>query len=237
MTDDPLTFMDHLVELRTRVVWVVAALAVGTVVAAFFYNDLLEILSRPYIEATGGNELAVFQPTEAFTLVLKLALFGGVVLAAPVIIYQIWAFISPALTERERRWVIPMSGALGVLFAIGVTAGFLALPLTLRVLLGFGDQFLEPTIGAEFYLRFAMRFLLGFGIALEFPVFLFAGAAFGMTTSKKLGSWRRYALGIILVAAALLTPGGDPVTLVLLATPMYLLYELTILTIRFVLKK
>lgn len=237
MTGQPLTFMDHLVELRSRLIKVSLALVVATVVAFFFYNDLLEILSRPYLEGTDGLQLAVFQPTEAFTLALKISLFGGVVLASPVIIYQLWAFIAPALTKKEKRYVIPMSGALGVLFAAGVVAGYLALPLTLRILLGFGDEFLEPTIGAEFYLRFAMRFMLGFGVALEFPVFLFAAAALGLVTSQKLGSWRRYALAIILIAAALLTPGGDPVTLLVLSVPMYVLYELTILTIRLVLKK
>ncbi len=236
MTDRPLSFMEHLVELRRRIVFAAMALAVTTVVAFFFYSDILELLSRPYTEAT-GLRLAVFQPTESFTLALRISLFAGVVLASPFIIYQIWAFISPALTQQEKKYVIPSSAALGILFMIGVVGGFFALPLTLDVLLSFGADLLQPTIGAEFYLRFAMRFLLAFGIALEFPVFLFAGAALGFLTSAQLKSWRRYAIAIILVGAALLTPGGDPITLLILAAPMYLLYELTILAIRFILKK
>ncbi len=236
MTDRPLSFMEHLNELRRRLVFSAVALTVATIVAFFFYSDILELLSRPYREAT-GLDLAVFQPTEAFTLALRISLFAGVVIASPFLIYQLWAFISPALTQQEKKYVIPSSAALGILFMAGVVGGFFALPLTLDVLLGFGQDLLQPTIGAEYYLRFAMRFLLAFGIALEFPVFLFAGAAIGFLTSDQLKSWRRYAVAIILVGAALLTPGGDPVTLLLLATPMYVLYEVTILAIKLILKK
>jgi sec-independent protein translocase protein TatC len=237
VTDAPMTFMDHLVELRARLIKVAIAVGVFTVVAFFFYNEILDVLARPYLEAVDGDRLAFFQPTEAFTLALRISLWAGVVLASPVIIYQLWRFVSPALTPRERRYVIPLSGVLALLFLGGVVGGYLAMPLTLELLIGFGEGSLEPTIGAEFYLRFAMRFLLAFGIAFEFPVFLFAAAAMGIVTSQQLRANRRYAVAVIIVGAALLTPGGDPLTLLLLSSPLYILYELTILAIRIILKR
>ncbi len=237
MTDAAMTFMEHLVELRSRVVKAVIAVGVATVVAFFFYQDVLDILAGPYLDAVEGDQLAFFQPTEAFSLALRVSLWSGVVLASPFLIYHLWRFVSPALTARERKYVIPLSGVLGLLFLAGIVAGYWALPLTLSLLIGFGGDLLEPTIGADFYLRFAMRFLLAFGIAFEFPVFLFASAVIGMTTSEKLRSWRRYAITVIIIAAALLTPGGDPLTLLLLSGPLYILYELTILAVRFILKK
>ncbi len=237
MTDTSMTFMDHLVELRSRLIKSAVAVGVTTVVAFFFYNEVLELLAEPYLKAVDGDRLAFFQPTEAFTLALRVSLWSGVVLASPVIIYQMWRFVGPALTPRERRYVIPLSGVLSLLFVGGVVAGYLAMPLTLELLVNFGTDLLEPTIGAEFYLRFAMRFLLAFGIAFEFPVFLFAAALLGLVTSQQLRNNRRYAVAIIIVGAALLTPGGDPLTLLLLSSPLYILYELTILAVRFILKK
>lgn len=232
-----MTFMDHLVELRARLIKAAIAVGVATIVCFFFYNDVLALLAEPYVEAVEGDQLAFFQPTEAFTLALRISLWSGVVVASPVLIYQIWRFVGPALTPRERRYVIPLSGILSLLFIGGVVVGYVVLPLTLELLVNFGTDLLEPTIGAEFYLRFAMRFLLAFGIAFEFPVFLFAAAVLGMVTSERLRNGRRYAVAIIIVGAALLTPGGDPLTLLLLSSPLYILYELTILAIRFILKK
>ena len=230
-------FMQHLVELRGRMIKAVAAVLVATVVAFFFWQDVLELLSRPYLEATGGDRLRFFQVTEAFSLALRISLFTGLVAASPIVIYHLWRFVSPALTRREKRYVIPLSGVLAALFVGGIVGGYLALPFSLELLVGFGDQLLEPTIGADFYLRFAMRFLLAFGLAFEFPVFLFAAAMFGLVSSAKLREFRRWAITIILLAAALLTPGGDPLTLALLSTPLYLLYELTILAIKYILRK
>lgn len=232
-----MTFMEHLAELRNRLVKALLAVGLMTVVSFFFYQQILDVLAEPYIQAVEGERLAFFQPTEAFSLALRVSLWSGLVLASPVVIYQIWRFVGPALTARERRYVIPLSGILAVLFVGGIVAGYLALPLTLNLLVGFGGDLLEPTIGADFYLRFAMRFLLAFGIAFEFPVFLFTAALLGITTSARLRSWRQYAATIIVIGAALLTPGGDPLTLLLLSAPLYILYELTILAVRFGLKR
>lgn len=228
--------MSHLVELRSRIIKSVVAVAIGTVVGFIFYRDILELLARPYEGAT-DQPLAFFQPTEPFSLALRVALFGGTILASPVIIYQIWRFMGPALTQREKRYVYPLSGVIALLFGAGVVLGYFTLPLALRVLFSFAGDLLQETVGVNFYFSFAMRFILAFGIAFQFPVFLFAAAALGLITSETLRSQRRWAVVFVVVAAALMTPGGDPLTLLLLATPMYLLYELAILAIRFILKR
>ena len=237
MTDVAMSFRDHIAELRLRLIKVLIALVVATIVAFFFHEWILDVLSEPYRKAVDDGTLAFFRPTEAFSLVMRLSLFGGLLMASPVIIYQLWRFIAPALTQREKRYVYPLSGVMGVLFIAGVVLGYWSLSRGLDFLIGFGGDSLQPTVGASFYLSFAMRFVLVFGAAFLFPVFLFASAAIGVTTSKKLKGGRRWALTIILVTAAVVTPSGDPVTLMLLTTPLYILYELTILAIRLVLKK
>ena len=236
MTEARMPLMSHLVELRSRIIKAVIAVALGSVVGFIFYRDILEVLARPY-EAATDSPLAFFQPTEPFSLALRVALFAGTILASPVIIYQIWRFIGPALTKREKRYVYPLSGVIALLFGAGVVLGYFTLPLALRVLFSFAGDLLQETVGVNFYFSFAMRFMLAFGIAFQFPVFLFAAAALGLVSSEALRRQRRWAVVFVVIAAALMTPGGDPLTLLLLSTPMYLLYELAILAIRFILKR
>ncbi len=229
--------MDHLREFRSRLVKALIAVGVGTIVAFFFNEQILSLLAEPYRIAVPGGSLAFFRPTEAFSTVMRLSLFGGVILASPVIFYQIWRFAAPALSPKEKRWAYPITFVFVFLFISGVLVGYAALQRGLAFLLDFGGEALVPVIGADFYIKFATRFILAFGIAFEFPVFLFAAAAVGAVNSKKLRDNRRWALLIILVVAAIITPTGDPVTLTLLAAPLYLLYELTILAIRFALRR
>ena len=233
---DQMPFLEHLGELRSRLVKVSATLVAASVVAFVFHDWILDLLSKPYEQAVDGR-LVFFRPTEAFGLVMRLSLFGGIVLSSPVIIYQLWRFISPALSKSEKKWVIPLMGVFTILFGAGVVLGYWALTRGLEFLLEFGGDSLEPIIGADFYLAFAMRFILAFGIAFEFPVFLFGAAAAGIITSAKLRGSRRWAVLIIVLAAALITPSGDPLTLTLLSVPLYIMFEITILAIRFILKK
>lgn len=229
--------MNHLREFRSRLIKAVVAVALGTAVAFVFNEEILDLLARPYQVAVPHGQLAFFRPTEAFATVMRLSLFGGVILAAPVILYQLWRFVAPALSPKEKRWAYPITAVFAFLFLAGIGVGYVALERGLGFLLEFGGEALTPIIGADFYLKFAMRFILAFGLAFEFPVFLFAAAAVGVVSSKVLRSNRRWALLIILVAAAFITPSGDPMTLMLLSVPLYVLYELTILAIRFVLRK
>ncbi|MEZ5175621.1 MAG: twin-arginine translocase subunit TatC [Acidimicrobiia bacterium] len=237
MTAATMPFSEHLVELRKRLIRSVIAVGVGTVIAFFLNEQILDLLIEPYRKLDPDAALATFKVTEAFSVVMRLSLWGGLVLASPVITYQVWRFIEPALSPREKRWVIPMVGVLAFLFLLGVFVGYLALERGLNFLLDFGGDALVPVIGADYYLRFAMRFLLAFGLAFQFPVFLFGAAAFNLVTSRQLRSSWRWALVLILIAAALITPSGDPLTLMMLAVPLYILYEAAILAIKFVLKK
>jgi sec-independent protein translocase protein TatC len=231
-----MSLMNHLVELRSRLIKSVVAVAIGAVVGFIFYRDILAVLAKPYEGAT-DEPLAFFQPTEPFSLALRVALFGGFILASPVIMYQVWRFIGPALTKRERGYVYPLSGVMAFLFLSGIALGYFTLPLALRVLFSFAGDLLQETVGVNFYFSFAMRFLLAFGLAFQFPVFLFAAAALGLVSSRALREQRRWAVVFVVVAAALMTPGGDPITLLMLSTPMYLLYEASILSIRYILKR
>jgi sec-independent protein translocase protein TatC len=216
---------------------VFVALTIATIVGFFFHEWIIDLLAAPYEKAVGGDALNIFRPTEGFSLVMRVSLFGGLLVASPVIIYQLWRFVAPALTKREKRYVVPLSAVMAVLFVSGVALGYWSLSRGLDFLLGFGGDAIQPTIGANFYFSFAMRFVLVFGASFLFPVFLFAAAALNITSSRKLKGGRRWALTIILVTAAVVTPSGDPVTLLLLTTPLYILYELTIIAIRLVLKK
>ena len=229
--------MSHLLEFRSRLIKAVVAVAVSTAIAFVFNEEILDLLAKPYQLAVPGGQLAFFRPTEAFATVMRLSLFGGVIIASPVILYQLWRFVAPALTPKEKRWAYPITAVFVFLFLTGVVVGYVALERGLGFLLEFGGDALTPIIGADFYLKFATRFILAFGLAFEFPVFLFAAAAVGAVSSKVLRSNRRWAILIILIAAAFITPSGDPMTLMLLSVPLYILYELTILAIRFVLRK
>ncbi len=235
--DTRLPLLGHLDELRSRMVKVAVALVVGSVVAFVFRNWIFDFLVAPYNDVAAEEELVFFRPTEAFSLFMRLSLWGGFVFASPVLIWQVWAFVAPALNKKERRYVIPLVLALGLLFLAGIAFGYWSLQRGLEFLLDFGAGRLDPTIGADHYLKFAMRFLLVFGIAFEFPVFLFAAAAFRIVDSGRLRRGRRWAVLLIVTIGAVITPSGDPLTLLLLSTPLYVLYEITILLVRFVLKR
>lgn len=227
----------HLLELRSRLFKAVIAIAIGSLIAFFFSDEILDLIIRPYRLAGADDALPFFTVTGAFSAVMRVSLFGGVLLASPVILYQSWRFVAPALSDREKRWAYPVSGVFALLFMAGVIVGYIALERGLVFLLDFGGDALQPLVGVDAYLKFSMRFILMFGIAFEFPVFLFAAAAMGVVTSEKLRSNRRWAVIIILVAAAVITPSGDPLTLLMLAGPLYILFEISILSIRLILRK
>lgn len=227
----------HLLELRSRLFKAVIAIAIGSLIAFFFSDEILDLIIRPYRLAGADDALPFFTVTGAFSAVMRVSLFGGVLLASPVVLYQSWRFVAPALSDREKRWAYPVSGVFALLFIAGVIVGYIALERGLVFLLDFGGDALQPLVGVDAYLKFSMRFILMFGVAFEFPVFLFAAAAMGVVTSEKLRSNRRWAVIIILVAAAVITPSGDPLTLLMLAGPLYILFEISILSIRLILRK
>jgi sec-independent protein translocase protein TatC len=237
MTSGAMSLMGHLGELRNRLIKALVAVGAGTIIAFTVNEQILEFLVEPYRVIDPEAQLAFFRPTEAFSLVMRLSLWGGTILASPVIFYQLWRFVAPALTRREKRWIVPLIAVLVVLFGSGLAVGYWSLGRGLNFLFDFGGDSLVPIIGGDEYLKFAMRFLLAFGLSFCFPVFVFAAAAAHVVDSRQLRKARRWAAVIILVVAAVITPTGDPLTLLLLSVPMYLLYEIAILAVRFFLRR
>lgn len=227
----------HLEELRTRIVKAGLAVIVGAIAAFIYREPIFDLLIAPYEAATASRQLVFFRPTEAFSLVMRISLFAGAVFASPVVLWQLWAFVAPALSKREKRLVVPIVAALTVLFLAGIAFGYWALERGLGFLLDFAGEDLEPVIGGDYYFSFALRFLLVFGVGFEFPVFLYSLALMGVVGWRRLASGRRWAVLIIVTVGAVATPSGDPLTLLLLSIPLYILYEATIWLVRFTVRR
>ncbi len=234
MTDDPQSILSHLEELRWRLVKVAIGILIGGVIAFLFTDQLREILEAPFFDATPDNNFVGLKVGEEWGVLMRIALFGGVVIASPVILYQVWAFINPALTTRERKWAFPIVGALVILFVGGVLFGYAVLPRGLEFLLGIFPDVENDLLIGEYY-SFVLRFLLAFGAAFLYPVFLFAAAAAGIISSQQLARGRSWAILLVVIGAALITPTGDAFTLLLLSLPLYLMYEITYWLVRLVL--
>ena len=226
-------FLDHLEELRWRILWSLLAVIVGLVagLVLILYFDVAEILRRPAMELFGDSfQLIVLTPEGNFIFLLQLALAVGLVLASPVVIYQVWCFFAPALEAREKRAIIPALMMGLVLFILGVAlAYFIVLPLALRFFVGILSDLLVPSYTATGYMSFVVRMLLAFGIVFELPVVVLILSVLGVITPKFLRTKRRHAFVAILVLASLISP-GDMINVTLMMTvPLIALYEFSIL--------
>ena len=219
----------HLSELRRRLIISVLALVVGAVIGFVFYNRILSLLIRPYTEATGNTEFVFFDPLEAFATRLKVAAWAGAFLASPVVLWQLWRFITPGLHKSEKRFAIPFIAASILLFSLGAALAIYTFENALRFLVGMGGDNLTPLFSATKFLSFIILMIIAFGVAFEFPVLLVFLELAGVVSSRKLRSWRRPALVVIVALAAVITPSQDPYTLFAMVTPMYLFYEGSIL--------
>jgi sec-independent protein translocase protein TatC len=225
-------FLDHLEELRWRIFKAAGTLALGLAVGWWAVRRfrVTTLLVEPMVPYVTGGRLHAFRPTTGFFLELKLALVLGLILAFPVVIYQLWAFLAPALEKRERRVIIPSLYMGTVLFAAGAAMAYwIALPVSLRFLFGFQQDFLALTIGADEYLSFVVRLLVGFGLVFELPVVVLILSVLGLVTPRFLRSKRRHAVVLITVTASLLSPGDVVMVTLLMMVPLFLLYELSIL--------
>lgn len=228
---DEMPFFDHLEELRTRLIRSVIALVIGVGLAFFLATriDLLGILIAPIEPLLGDTKLKYLSPTDPFFITMKLALYGGLLFSAPILIYQLWSFVSPALMPRERRAIIPAFYLGLVLFSVGVAfAYYVALPMTLEFTMQFQSARLEQSITIDAYLDIVLRLLLAFGVVFEVPVVMLILAAVGIVNADQMAARRRYAIVLSTIAAALLTPGDVLVVTVGLMIPLIGLYELGI---------
>ena len=225
-------FLDHLEELRWRILWSIIAVVLGSIVGFVLVLkfEVLDLLINPLYSVMGDSEqLKFFSPTEPFFLILKVGILAGVILVSPILVYQVWAFLSPALERHEKRVIIPSLYMGLVLFAAGVAMSYyIALPITLDFLLFFGEDYFDPILQAGPYLNFVTKLLMAFGILFELPVVIMILSALGLVTPAFLRKRRRHAIVIITVLASFLSPGDVVTVTVLMMAPLILLYEFSI---------
>lgn len=224
-----MTFLEHLEELRWRLLKTVSAIAATTLLAFVFHQSLVTWLLKP----VGGIELIFTAPAEYFMVTLRVAFFAGLYLSLPVLLYQLIAFVAPGLTSAERRWTFPMLAAAFLLFTGGALFSyFFLLPVALKFLLGFAPQGIAPLLSIGNYLSFSASLVFATGLVFELPLVLFFLSLMGLVTSAKLKHFRRYFLIIALIVAAVVTPSPDIFTQGILGMALMGLYELSILLIQ-----
>ena len=221
--------VEHLTELRRRLIWSAIALVCGAVVAFTLYNRILDFLIDPYTDITGKTEFVILDPLEGFAARLKVSAWCGAFLASPVVLWQLWRFITPGLHKSEKRYAIPFIIGSVLLFALGAAVALFTFEQALSFLIGVGGPNVDPLFSPGKYLGLVTLMMVAFGLAFEFPILLLFLQLAGVVTSRKLRSWRRPALVIVVAVAAVITPSQDPYSLFAMAAPMYLFYELAIL--------
>ena len=230
-------FLDHLEELRWRILWSLAALLATTGLGFWLVTrfDVLGLLIRPITPFLHGTKLKYLNPTDPFFITLNLAITVGVLLALPIIVYQLWAFVAPALKREEKRAIVPALYLGLVLFSIGAAlAYFGAVPLTLRFMMSFQSASLEQNIIIGEYLGLVVKIILAFGAIFEIPVVVLILATLGLVTSAFLSRIRRYFIVVAAIAASILTPGDAVSLTVFMMVPLILLYEMSILLAKMV---
>lgn len=238
-----MTLVEHLGELRAHLFKAILALAVGAVVGFFLYHRVLDLLVRPYCDVKLAQDpgatcrLVVTDPLESFSIRLKLSAYLGLLLASPVVLWQAWRFITPGLHKHEKRYAIPFVLSSILLFLFGAALAIATFPKTLEFFAAFGGSDLELLYTPGKYLGLLVLMMLIFGLGFEFPVLLVFLQLPGILHWQRLAAWRRYAYVAIFVVDAVITPSGDPVTLLAMALPMCLFYEASILIGRFALRR
>ena len=225
-----MSFLDHLDELRKRLVIAVSSIFVGFLVAFAFISPIFDFIMVPLQEILPeGDKLVYTEPTEAFFLYIKIAALVGLILAIPMVLLQLWRFVAPGLYGHEKKFAIPFVALSSLFFAGGcLFAHYLLFPIAWRFLAGFSTDYMQfmPRIQPAFSLY--VRLVLACGAVFQMPTLVFFLARVGLVSAGFLVRNTKYAILIIFIIAAVLTPTGDPVTLTLMATPMILLYALSI---------
>ena len=224
-----MSLLEHLEELRSRIIVIAVAIGVAAIAGFFLADPIIALLRVPLPE---DAELIQTTVVEAFGVQIQLALMTGVALAMPVILYEIWAFVTPGLTRGERRLIWPLLIVAILLFAAGLTLGYLLIPVAINFLLDFSLEGVRPLLGLAEYVGFVTTLMLAFGIALEFPVILYLLARLGILSYAFLSRRRRWAVLFIALFAVVITPGDIFIGSATLAVVMYGLFEITLQLIR-----
>src|SRR4051794_39919307 len=223
-----MTLVDHLTELRSRLIRCVLAVVVGGAVGFLFSKQIRDTLMSPL--PAGHQTLQALGPGDGFAIALRIAIAVGIILAMPVLLYQLWAFVAPGLTPSEKRTLRPWIPLALFFFVLGVTVAWIFLPFAIQFLLAFTDDTtLIATLAAPPYFDFVTTMFLVFGLLMEFPIVLYAFARVGIVSSTRLRSSRRMVILGIAIFSAIATPGGDLVSPTVLGITMYVLFELTII--------
>jgi sec-independent protein translocase protein TatC len=229
--DDKMPFLEHLGELRVRIMRALVSLLVGTLVALPFSQYLIDWLARPITKL--GYELVFTAPAEAFWVQMKVGIIAGLFIAAPGILWQVWGFVSPGLHTHEKKYAAPFVMIGSLLFLIGGAFSlFVVTPYALSFLLGYARPGLKPMITIENHIDFLLKFTLAFGAVFELPLIITLASRMGLVTAKTLAKNRKYAILGAFVIGAVLTPTPDAFNQALMAGPLILLYEVGIICAR-----
>jgi sec-independent protein translocase protein TatC len=233
--DGRMTVVEHLTELRKRLFVSILAIAVGATICFIVAPEIISFLVTFYEDATKGSRqrLIFIGPLDAFATRLKIATYGGIVLALPVWLYELWRFITPGLNPKEKKYAIPFVLSSIFLFLCGAVVAFLTLEPALNFLLNIGGADLTPALTADKYISLVSLMIIAFGLSFEFPVILMFLLLAHVISTAQLRKWRRYAIIAIVAFAAVITPSQDPYSLFAMAIPMYIFYESCIILGRF----
>jgi sec-independent protein translocase protein TatC len=233
--DGRMPLMDHLRELRSRVVKVTLALAAGMTAGFIFFSQAWHVIERPLCSATirghsgcrtlGIDQLVLNGPLDAFYLRVKVALIAGVIVSAPIWLYQIWAFVAPGLHAREKRWTSLFLGAAIPLFGLGITLCYLSLGRSMHYLLGLTPAGVQNLIQVDQYLSLVMSMMLAFGLAFEVPLLIVMLNLAGVLTHQRFAKWRRVLIFGVFLIAGMANPSPDPVTMLILGGTCAVLVE------------
>jgi sec-independent protein translocase protein TatC len=237
MPDDArMSLVDHLAELRDRLIKIVIALVIGMLIAFLLYDPIFQVLIAPYEDIANDRtsltdvRLLQVDPLEGFGIRMKLALYGGIAIAMPVILWQLWRFVTPGLYPHEKRYAVPFLVSALTLFVMGASLAYYTLPRALEFLIDIGgtDNFVTAFAPGK-YFTLITYMMLAFGIGFEFPILLIFLQMAGIITPQQLSGARRYAIVGICVLVAVITPSGDPISMLMLSVPMIVFYEVSIL--------
>jgi sec-independent protein translocase protein TatC len=238
-----MSLIDHLKELRRRLLICIWALLAGSVAGFFLFEPVMRLIKSPYCDflrdhpdkspfAQEGCSLIFLGAIDGFLITVKVIVFLALLAALPVILYQLWAFIVPGLTARERKWAIPFVALSVLLFLLGALAAYLTLPKALDFLLGVGGDFVNPLLTVDKYIGFVIFTILAFGLGFEFPILLISLSAAGVLTNETMRKYRRQVILGLAIFAAVITPSPDPISMLALLIPLYLFYEGAIIVSR-----
>ena len=238
-----MSLIDHLRELRHRLLICLWALLAGSVAGLFLYSPAMRLIKSPYCDFLRdhpdktpfkgqGCSLIFLGAIDGFLITVKVVVFLALLVALPVILYQLWGFIVPGLTARERKWAIPFVLVSVLLFLFGGVAAYLTLPAALKFLLGVGGDFVSPLLTVDKYIGFVIFTILAFGLGFEFPILLISLSAAGVITNESMRRYRRQVILALAIFAAVITPSPDPISMLALLIPLYLFYEGAIIVSR-----